>query len=121
MQLFTLGLYLLNDDGSLQLDTSGNPIPTYTQDQVDAFSLVYTGWTYPTEPGGTLVGSNPQYFIGPMALFESNDSLASKTLLLGTVLPAGQTGTVIYQMRSTISSIIRICRHLFARSSFSIW
>ena len=97
MQLFTLGLYLLNDDGSLQLDTSGNPIPTYTQNQVDAFSLVYTGWTYPTEPGGTLVGSNPQYFIGPMALFESNHSLASKTLLLGTVLPAGQTGTVDLQ------------------------
>lgn len=53
MQLFTLGLYLLNPDGSLQLDTSGNPIPTYTQNQVDAFSLVYTGWTYPTEPGAT--------------------------------------------------------------------
>ena len=31
MQLFTLGLYLLNQDGSLQLDSSGNPIPTYDQ------------------------------------------------------------------------------------------
>jgi uncharacterized protein (DUF1800 family) len=97
MQLFTLGLDLLNNDGSLQLDSSGNPIPTYTQNQVDAFSLVYTGWTYPTEPGGTLVEYNPQYFIGPMALFESNHSLASKTLLSGTVLPAGQTGTVDLQ------------------------
>ncbi len=93
MQLFTLGLYLLNPDGSLQLDTSGNPIPTYTQNQVDAFSLVYTGWTYPTEPGATLVKHNPQYFIGPMELFASNHATASKTLLLGTVLPADQTGT----------------------------
>ena len=30
MQLFTIGLDLLNDDGTLQLDGSGNPIPTYT-------------------------------------------------------------------------------------------
>jgi uncharacterized protein (DUF1800 family) len=97
MQLFTLGLDLLNNDGSLQLDSSGNPIPTYTQNQVDAFSLVYTGWTYPTEPGATAVEYNPQYFIGPMVLFESNHSLASKTLLNGTVLAAGQTGTVDLQ------------------------
>ncbi|HUK30164.1 MAG TPA: DUF1800 family protein, partial [Candidatus Acidoferrum sp.] len=93
MQLFTLGLYLLNSDGSLQLDTSGNPIPTYTQNQIDAFSLVYTGWTYPTEPGNTLVKHNPQYFLGPMELFASNHATASKTLLLGTVLPANQSGT----------------------------
>jgi len=97
MQLFTLGLFLLNNDGSLQLDSSGNPIPTYTQNQVDAFSLVYTGWTYPTEPGATLVKHNPQYFIGPMELFASNHATASKTLLLGTVLPANQSGTLDLQ------------------------
>jgi hypothetical protein len=48
MQLFTLGLDKLNEDGTLQLDSSGNPIPTYTQANVDAFALAYTGWTYPT-------------------------------------------------------------------------
>ncbi|HEY4837368.1 MAG TPA: DUF1800 family protein [Candidatus Acidoferrales bacterium] len=97
MQLFTLGLYLLNNDGTLQLDGNGNPIPTYTQAQVTAFANAYTGWTYPTEPGGTLVKHNPQYFLGPMELFENNHDLGSKTLLLGTVLPAGQTGTVDLQ------------------------
>ena len=29
MQLFTVGLFMLNQDGTLQLDGSGNPIPTY--------------------------------------------------------------------------------------------
>jgi hypothetical protein len=52
MQLFTLGLDLLNDDGSLQLDGSGNPIPTYTQAQVQEFAAAYTGWTYATASGG---------------------------------------------------------------------
>jgi uncharacterized protein (DUF1800 family) len=93
MQLFTLGLNLINSDGSLQLDGNGNPIPTYSQAQVTAFANAYTGWTYPTMPGGTLVIHNPQYFLGPMVLFESNHDLAAKTLLEGTVLAAGQTGT----------------------------
>ena len=31
MQLFTTGIDLLNPDGTLQLDSSGNPIPVYTR------------------------------------------------------------------------------------------
>ena len=49
MQLFTLGLNQLNEDGSLQLDGSGNPIPTYSQNDVQSFARVFTGWTYPTD------------------------------------------------------------------------
>ncbi len=95
MQLFTLGLNQLNQDGSLQLDGSGNPIPTYTQANVQAFALAFTGWTYPTMPGSTLVKHNPTNWIGPMVPFESNHNAASKILLPvnGTVttLPASQT------------------------------
>ena len=49
MQLFTIGLLQLNQDGTLQLDSSGNPIPTYDQTTIQNFAKVYTGWTYPTE------------------------------------------------------------------------
>jgi uncharacterized protein (DUF1800 family) len=95
MQLFTLGVDELNDDGTLQLDSSGNPIPTYTQADVEAFALVFTGWTYPTESGATLQKHNPAYWIGPMVPFESNHNSAAKTLLpvngSAVVLPAGQT------------------------------
>ena len=34
MQLFTIGLWKLNDDGSQQLDGTGNPIPTYSNTDV---------------------------------------------------------------------------------------
>jgi len=95
MQLFTLGLDKLNEDGTLQLDTSGNPIPTYTQADVDSFALAYTGWTYPTQTGMTLAKHNPAYWIGQMAPFESNHNMAAKTLLpvngTAVTLPAGQT------------------------------
>jgi uncharacterized protein (DUF1800 family) len=95
MQLFTLGLDQLNEDGTLKLDSSGNPIPTYTQANVQAFALAYTGWTYPTTPGSTLAKHNPAYWIGPMVPFESNHNVAAKILLpvngTAVTLPAGQT------------------------------
>jgi uncharacterized protein (DUF1800 family) len=98
MQLFTLGLNQLNEDGTLRLDGSGHPIPTYTQNDVQSFARVFTGWTYPTAPNATLVKHNPAYWLGPMEAFESNHDALSKTLLAvngaPVVLPAGQSSTV---------------------------
>ena len=93
MQLFTLGLDLLNQDGSLQLDGSGNPIPTYTQDQVQAFARVFTGWTYANASGGapTKFPTTIANYAVPMQPFDAAHDTGSKILLNGTVLPAGQT------------------------------
>jgi uncharacterized protein (DUF1800 family) len=93
MQLFTLGLDLMNDDGTLQLDGSGNPIPTYTQNQVQEFAAAYTGWTYATASGGvpTKFPNGTANYLAPMVAVESEHDTTSKTLLNGTVLPAGQT------------------------------
>jgi uncharacterized protein (DUF1800 family) len=91
MQLFTLGLYTLNEDGSLQLDASNNPIPTYDQNAVQDFARALTGWTYPTQPGMTLMKHNPPYWLGPMEALDSNHDTQAKILLSGTTLPAGQT------------------------------
>ena len=97
MQLFTIGTSLINDDGSLQLDSSGNPIAAYTQDNVEAFARAYTGWTYPTQPGATAQQHNPPYWIGPMVAIESNHDTDPKQLLqysgaaAGGLLPGGQS------------------------------
>ena len=97
MQLFTVGTALLNEDGSLQLDSSNNPIPTYTQAQVQEFALAYTGWTYPTMPGATQQKHNPQYWTGSMVATDSNHDTTSKQLLQytnaasGGLLPGGQS------------------------------
>jgi uncharacterized protein (DUF1800 family) len=77
MQLFTIGLFQLNQDGTLQLDANGNPIPTYDQAAIQSFSKIYTGWTYPTKPGATLQKHNPAYYIGPMVAFQSNHDTTS--------------------------------------------
>jgi uncharacterized protein (DUF1800 family) len=91
MQLFTLGLYELNGDGLLKLDSNNHPIPTYDQNAVQAFARAYTGWTYPTQPGNTIQKHNPAYWLGPMEALDSNHDTDAKTLLSGTTLPAGQT------------------------------
>ncbi len=42
MQLFSIGLFMLNQDGTRKIDVSGQPIPTYTNEDIVNFSR---GWT----------------------------------------------------------------------------
>ena len=97
MQLFTIGTSQLNPDGSYQLDSSGNQIPNYTQDTVEAFARAFTGWTYPLTPGMTQQTYNPAYWTGQMVAVDSNHDTDPKQLLVypgvagGGLLPAGQT------------------------------
>jgi uncharacterized protein (DUF1800 family) len=90
MQLFTLGLSQLQPDGTPVLDGSGMPVPTYTQNDVMALGRSLTGWTYPTQPGQTLIKHNPSYYAGAMVAFESNHDVGAKTFL-GQSVAAGQS------------------------------
>jgi uncharacterized protein (DUF1800 family) len=88
MQLFTLGLVELNMDGSVKIDSSGEPIPTYDQQIIEGFAHVYTGWTF----GGSTNFDRPSFnFTIPMQAFPDFHDTAPKALLSGVVLPAGQT------------------------------
>jgi uncharacterized protein (DUF1800 family) len=91
MQLFALGLEELNLDGTPKPGVNGAPIQTYNQDTVQALARVFTGWTYPTQPGVIPKSHNPTYWIGPMMAVDSNHDTAAKTLLGAATLPAGQT------------------------------
>ncbi len=88
MQLFCLGLNQLNPDGTPVLDSSGNPIPTYTQNDVMDLGRVFTGWTYPPTPGKPSQNHNPQYYGGPMVAVEGLHDTGPKTIL-GQTIPAG--------------------------------
>ncbi len=82
-QLFTVGLFLLNQNGTLKLDGSNNPIPTYDQNVVNNLTKVLTGWqfcnTVGTCPNLALGTVN---FIDPMIITNTNNhDLTAKTLL----------------------------------------
>lgn len=81
MQLFTIGVHELNQDGTEALNSAGKPIPTFTEEQVQAFARAYTGWTI----------SNLTDFTAPMSPKESAHDHTAKQLLNGVTLPAGQT------------------------------
>jgi uncharacterized protein (DUF1800 family) len=91
LQLFSIGLEQMNPDGTLQLDGSGNPIPTYGQDEIIGFAHVFTGWTYPTKSGATAKFRNPEFYGGPMIPFDTHHDTGTKLLLNGVTLPAGGT------------------------------
>jgi hypothetical protein len=47
LQLFTIGLYKLKPDGTLELDALKQPIRAYDQFTVQQVALALTGWTFP--------------------------------------------------------------------------
>ena len=100
MQLFTIGLFLLNDDGSLMLDGDNEPIPTYDNSHITEFAKIFTGlqydfdgdphvWWTPDFLSGWL---NPYTAVRPMKMWDEEHEPGSKTLLNGYVVPNGQTG-----------------------------
>ncbi len=91
LQLFSIGLMQLNPDGTPQVDGSGNPIPTYTQDTIEGFAHVFTGWSYPPQPGQKAQFYASPYYSGPMLPYDSHHDQGSKLLLNGATLPAGGT------------------------------
>ncbi|MEP6701542.1 MAG: DUF1800 family protein, partial [Betaproteobacteria bacterium] len=88
MQLFSIGTVELNLDGTPILDASGKPVPTYEQDEITGFAHVFTGWSYPAQPGQAARFNNVPYFTGQMIAFASNHDTAAKQLL-GATAPAG--------------------------------
>jgi len=91
LQLFSVGLNLLNMDGTNKLDPFGKPIPAYSEENVKHFARALTGWTYPTRPGATPKPINPSHYVGPMIAFDENHDKTQKTLLNGFIIPAGRT------------------------------
>ncbi len=92
LQLFSIGLIELNGDGTPKLADSADPtstLPTYSQEQVEGFSDVFTGWTYAPRPGVSGQWINPKNYDGVMRAFPTHhDNAGGETLLNGVVLPA---------------------------------
>jgi uncharacterized protein (DUF1800 family) len=60
MQLFTIGLHQLNPDGTTKRDANGQPIPTYTADDVSNLARVFTGYEwYDTACAGWIPRDSP--------------------------------------------------------------
>jgi uncharacterized protein (DUF1800 family) len=104
MQLFSIGVWQLNQDGTQKLDPySSQPIPTYGQDEIEGFAHVFTGWTYPILPGVPARTHNPKNYLGDMVPVDSNHDKGAKLLLNGITLTAG--GTIQADLTAAIHNI----------------
>jgi len=88
LQLFALGTFLLNQDGTRQLDNNGNPIAAYDEKTVQEFARVFTGWVLaPALAGAAETGGTVPNYRDPMVVHKNGQGLedyhdrGSKTLL----------------------------------------
>jgi uncharacterized protein (DUF1800 family) len=85
MQLFSIGLWQLNPDGTRKLDQDGNPMPTYDIEDIKQFARVFTGlhWNF-TVPG-------EERPLNPMLMVADRHEFGDKQLLdyPGAVPPNG--------------------------------
>lgn len=94
LQLFSIGVDLLNQDGTPVLDGQGNRIPSYNQNTINNFTKVFTGWTFCNQ-GCQNSQAGLVNYRDPMIVNLSNHDTSSKTLLnypgASPVIPAGQS------------------------------
>jgi uncharacterized protein (DUF1800 family) len=92
MQLFSLGLYKLNPDGSRILDAAGAPIATYDQSVVAGMAAALTGWSFAGNDTSDAELFNPakENWVDPLVPWEMHHDTQAKQLFDGVQLPAGQ-------------------------------
>lgn len=115
MQLFTIGLYKLKMDGTLDLDANGMPQPTYTQTDITQMARVWTGYTLAGDPADyNTVGK-------PMIVDPTKHETGPITALNGRLnVPAGHDAETARQM--TIDALFShdntppfVCKQLIQR------
>ena len=116
MQLFSIGLVRLNNDGTPQL-VNGQPVETYGPADVTGLARVFTGfsWACPGAPtnnscffggttGGTTPLSDPDRQFKPMVGYPAFHSTEAKTFL-GTTIPVQTTANPAASLNTALNTL----------------
>jgi uncharacterized protein (DUF1800 family) len=99
MQLFTIGLHMLNPDGTLQRDANGQPIESYSAADVSNLARVFTGYQQDHSAG---YFDNPAPPFGRVAhrpsarnrmVLDENKHSRSEKSFLGVTIPPNTSAT----------------------------
>ena len=100
MQLFTIGLYNLNADGSIKTDAAGAKQDSYTQADIENLARVFTGYDVDyaksvsvNVPYLSYKIPDPEFARNRMA-FKASDHSTLAATFLGTTIPANTDGLV---------------------------
>ena len=113
MQLFTIGLFQLNPDGTQKL-SGGKPIETYTLPEVTQLARVFTGWDFDKPVAGV-----PDHWRRNLTFNVARYSTSAKSFL-GITIPAGSDG--VGALKTTLDTLFKhqnvapfFCRQLIQR------
>lgn len=88
MQLFTIGLVELNNDGTVVVDTAGIPVPTYDNLDIAEFSKIFTGLTWGDRPTfGKRYPYHDTSYVIDLQMFNDFHEPGTKDLLNGFQVP----------------------------------
>ncbi|MBS0360898.1 MAG: DUF1800 family protein [Proteobacteria bacterium] len=128
MQLMSIGLVKLNNDGSQQLDANGAPVAAYSHNDIAGLATTFTGWgwynakpsaaTFAKQPGdGSDTASSD---VQPLIAYPAYHSQLAKTFL-GTTIPAytgaqpttaaGAAALAAYQAQGLDTAIRTVANH----------
>ncbi|GAB4059756.1 DUF1800 domain-containing protein [Uliginosibacterium sediminicola] len=113
MQLFSIGLYQLNNDGSLKL-SGGKPIDTYSNSDISGLAKVFTGYSY----GGADTADarfwgnvkDANYNVMPMQGYPQFHSISAKQFL-GVTIPAQSAATAASMASDLKTALDTIFNH----------
>lgn len=112
LQLFTIGLYMLNQDGTLAKDALGQPVETYTNDDITQLAKALTGWDmdFPGVPAYD-ASTTPDYTAKPMVPHADLHDVSAKTLFAGkpyVIKLAAGTSDAAAELKQVLDGI---CAH----------
>ena len=123
MQLFSIGLWKMNQDGSMVKDSSGDPIASYTQDDVEELAKVMTGYDIKgNSKFGKTNRGNGEEWASPMEFNSSHHEYASKTFLGSNIGAEGSSNSDPADLDQALNIIFQhqnvgphVGRHLITR------
>ncbi|CAH0990242.1 hypothetical protein SIN8267_00334 [Sinobacterium norvegicum] len=105
MQLFSIGLFELNSDGSYKKNGDGAKVSTYNQQDISNFARIYTGWNF---GDSVLFRSHVRTIdseILPMIAYNAHHDNAAKTLLNSVETEEFATGNM--DLEAAISNLFQ--------------
>ncbi len=106
MQLFSVGMVMLNPDGSVQRDSAGKPVETYSQKDVIEITRALTGWDFVPIAESQRVMNNHNFanYGMPMAVRSTGDHDTGSKVVLGKTIAAG--GDAVKDLNSVVDILM---------------
>lgn len=107
LQLFSIGVNELNLDGSPKVDAQGANIASYSQNHVNDFTKLFTGWNL-----APAIGSGIGNWRDPMVPRAGNNhDVTAKVLLNGLTVPACGAGSQACAQSDMVAGLDNIFNH----------